>query len=107
ASAKTIESTHKLAFDCQTKGRATGVGTGMLDGNPVHEAFVEAAAFAKPAFAANTIVNEAGEVVDLFCGDWISSHRRACDDYSARHTVTIKEKRDIVIASCGGYPLDI
>jgi len=107
ASAKTIEATHKLAFDCRTKDRTAGVGTGKLDGNPVHEAFIEAAAFAKPAFAINTIVNDAGEVTDLFCGDWITSHRRACDDYSARHTVTIKEKRDIVIASCGGYPLDV
>jgi len=107
ASAKTIEATHKLAFDCSTKNRADGVGTGSLDGNPVHEAFVEAASFAKPAFAINTIVNDAGEVVDLFCGDWITSHRKACDSFSAKHTVTIGEKRDLVIVSCGGYPLDI
>ena len=43
ASAKTIEATHKLAFDCEASDRRSGVGTGILDDNPVHAAFVEAA----------------------------------------------------------------
>ncbi|MCA1591032.1 MAG: hypothetical protein LC734_11760, partial [Acidobacteria bacterium] len=51
--------------------------------------------------------NDAGEIVDLFCGDWIASHRAACDAYAASHTIRIPEKRDLVIASCGGYPYDI
>jgi nickel-dependent lactate racemase len=46
-------------------------------------------------------------LVDLFCGDWRSSHRSACDSFAARNTVEITEKRDLVIASCGGYPHDI
>ena len=107
ASAKTIEATHKLAFDCATRDRAAGVGPGLLDGNPVHEAFIEAARFAKVSFAINAIVNNVGEVVDLFCGDWITSHQRACEYFSDQHTLTIMEKRDLVIASCGGHPLDL
>jgi len=107
ASAKTIAATHRLAFDCETRDRREGVGPGLLDGNAVHEAFVEAAAFAKPLFAVNTIVDDVGRVTDLYCGDWISSHRRASDVYADLFTVTISEKRDVVIASCGGYPLDI
>lgn len=107
ASAKTIEETHRLAFDCKSRDRRKGVGTSMLGGNPVHEAFVEAAAFANPSFCINTIVNEAGEIVQLFCGDWKTSHKRACDSYLSNHRVTIREKRDLVIVSCGGYPLDI
>ena len=107
ASAKTISATHKLAFDCETHDRADGVGTGMLDGNPVHEAFVEASTFAKPSFAVTTIVNDEGDAIDLYCGDWISSHRAACDAFAQRNTVQISEKRDVVIASCGGSPYDI
>src|SRR5829696_2010236 len=57
ASSKTISATHKLAFDCETLDRRTGVGTGVMDGNAVHEAFVEAASRAKIAFAVNTIVD--------------------------------------------------
>lgn len=107
ASARTIEATHKLAFDCQAMDRRAGVGTGLLDGNAVHEAFVAGAVMISPAFAINTIVNDAGEITDLFCGDWISSHRKACDEYSARQTIVIAKKRELVIASCGGYPHDI
>lgn len=107
ASARTITETHKLAFDCSARARRDGVGTGLLDGNAVHEAFVEAAAMAAARFAISTIVNDAGEATDVFCGDWTRSHRAACDAYAGMHSITISEKRDLVIASCGGRPFDI
>ena len=107
ASSKTVSATHKLAFDCETKDRRDGVGSGLLDGNAVHEAFMEAVAKISPAFAINTIVNDRGEAVDLFCGNWVTSHRAACEKYAAHQTVNIAEKRDLVIVSCGGYPYDI
>ncbi|MEP6704734.1 MAG: nickel-dependent lactate racemase, partial [Acidobacteriota bacterium] len=106
-SAKTISATHKLAFDCEKKTRRAGVGTGRLDGNAVHESFVEAASFIKPSFSVSTIVNDTGEATDLFCGDWITSHRAAADAYAERNTIRIEEKRDLVIVSCGGFPYDI
>jgi nickel-dependent lactate racemase len=107
ASAKTISATHKLAFDCETRSRREGVDTGLLDSNPVHEAFMEAVSKINPSFAINTIVNDAGQAVDMFCGDWITSHRKGCETYAASNTIKIAEKRDLVIASCGGYPYDI
>jgi len=107
ASARTVSATHKLAFDCERRDRRQGVGNGLLDGNAVHEAFVDAASKIKPSFSVNTIVNDAGEAVDLFCGHWNTSHRAACDAYAARNTIPIDEKRGLVIASCGGFPYDI
>ena len=107
ASTRTISETHRLAFDCATKSRRAGVDTGILDGNAVHEAFVEIAAKLPPSFAINTIVNAQGEAVDLLCGDWIKAHRAACESYASEHTIEITEKRDLVIASCGGSPHDI
>jgi nickel-dependent lactate racemase len=107
ASSRTIGATHKLAFDCKTKDRRIGVGTGKLDGNAVHEAFVEAASFANISFAVNTIVDESGVATDVFCGDWTASHRAACEKYATENTLTISERRDIVIVSCGGYPFDL
>jgi lactate racemase len=107
ASSRTIAETHRLAFDCETRSRREGVDIGLLDGNAVNEAFVEAVEKSPPSFAVNTIVNELGEITDLFCGNWLSSHRTACDAYSDRHTIRIKEKRGLVIASCGGHPFDI
>jgi nickel-dependent lactate racemase len=107
ASSKTVSATHKLAFDCENKDRREGVGPGLLEGNAVHKAFMEAVSKINPAFAINTIVNDDGVAVDLFCGNWITSHRKACDKYAADHTIKILEKRDLVIVSCGGYPHDI
>ncbi len=107
ASSRTISATHKLAFDCETKSRHENVGTGILSGNAVHEAFVEVAQKLPPTFSVNTITNDKGEAIDLFCGDWILAHRRACESYASQHTIEISEKRDLVIVSCGGFPHDI
>ncbi len=107
ASARTIAGTHKLAFDCKTLDRREGVGTAMLEGNAVHEAFVEAVEKIAPAFAISTIVDDGGQITDLFCGDWKTSHRKACEAFDASHSVTIEEKRDLVIVSCGGSPHDL
>jgi lactate racemase len=107
ASSRTISETHKLAFDCATKSRRSGVDTGLLDGNAVHEAFTEVVKQLPPSFAVNTFVNENGEATGLFCGDWIESHRAACEVYAANHTVEINGKRDVVIVSCGGFPHDL
>lgn len=107
ASSRTASETHRLAFDCDTKNRRAGVGAGILDGNAVHEAFAGIAEKINPAFAINTIVNEAGEAAEIFCGDWQTAHRRACEHYAAQHTIAISEKRPLVVASCGGFPYDI
>ena len=107
ASTRTISETHRLAFDCETKSRRTGVGSGLLNGNAVHEAFAEVVENFPPHFTVNTIVNNAGEAVDLFCGDWQTAHKKACEFYAAQHTIEIAEKRDLVIVSCGGFPHDI
>lgn len=107
ASTKTVSATHKLAFDCDTLDRREGVGTGLLDGNAVHEACAEIASKVNVSFCITTDVDEHGGIVDLHCGDMTASHRVACDTFAARHTVRIDEKRDIVIASCGGSPHDV
>src|SRR5580765_3477981 len=66
ASSRTIAETHKLAFDIERRMRREGVDTGLLDGNAVHEAFMEAASFAPPAFAVNTIVDDDGNAIEIF-----------------------------------------
>jgi len=107
ASAKTIEATHMLALDFDSGGRKTGVGAGLLNGNPVHEACERVANMVAPSFGINTIVDEKKRAVKMFCGDWRLAHRAACDYYLEQYSAEIAEKRDIVIASCGGFPHDI
>ena len=107
ASAKTIEATHMLALDFETGGRRAGVQTGRLDGNAVHEECERVASMIAPAFSVNTIVDEKKRALKVFCGDWRLAHRAACDYYLEQYSVALPEKRDVVIASCGGFPHDI
>lgn len=106
ASSRTISETHKLAFDCEKKARREGVATGILNGNAVHEAFMEIVEKVNPVFSINTIVTEQGEARKVFAGNWKTAHRAACDYYAAENTIEIEEKRDVVIVSCGGAPYD-
>ena len=107
ASAETIESTHMLALDFQRGGRRAGVGVGLLDGNAVHEECERVAEIIRPAFGIYTVVDRLKRVVKVHCGDWRLAHRVACESYLKEHSVAIQDRRDLVIASCGGLPHDI
>lgn len=107
ASNRTITATHRLAFDFERQTRAEGVAPGNLEGNPVHQAFVEAASKVKVDLSVSTIVNGRGEVTGLFCGDLIGAHIAACEDYAATHTVATERQYENVVVSCGGSPFDI
>lgn len=104
---QTVSETHKLAFDFELKTRREGVGLACLAGNAVHEEFMEIAAKINPSFSTNSIVNNRGELTELFTGNWKTAHKRACEFYESTHTAQITGKRDTVIVSAGGAPLDI
>src|SRR4029453_18373467 len=107
ASAGTIEATHMLALDFDIGGRKAGVGTGVLDGNAVHEECERVTKLVNPTFGINTIIDEKKRVVGIYCGDWRLAHRAACESYLSEHSIEIESKRDLVIVSCGGFPHDI
>lgn len=109
ASSRAIKHNHLLALDFVNgvAQRRAGVGTGRLDKNAVHEDMQEAASILAPSFLINTILNKNNEIIQIFCGDWRTAHRRGCAEYANQHTAQITEKKDLVIASCGGAPKDI
>ena len=107
ASARTIEATHMLALDFAQGGRRVGVGTGLLTGNAVSEECEQVAALINPTFAINSIVDHEGRVEKVFAGHWRTAHKCACENYARAHSNTVSERREIVIASCGGSPYDI
>ena len=107
AAAETIEATHMLALDFETGARRRGVGTGLLDGNAVHEECERIAQLVPPDFVINVIVNEQNRAAKVVCGDWRLAHRAACEHYLDQHSIRIPALRRIVIASCGGFPYDI
>jgi lactate racemase len=107
ASAQTIEATHMLALDFEQGGRRGGVGTGLLEGNAVHEECERVAAEVSPSFLINAVVDERGRVVRIYAGDWRAAFRHGCAEYMSEHSIKIEEKREVVVASCGGSPWDI
>jgi lactate racemase len=107
ASAHTIEATHMLALDFETGGRRAGVGTGLLDGNAVHEECEQVAAMIEPRFNISSVVDDRGRTVQIYAGEWRAAHRAGCVEYLSNHSTRIDRKRELVIVSCGGYPYDI
>ncbi len=107
ASARTIEATHMFALDFETGGRRAGVGTGLLDGNAVHEECERVAAMMEPRFSINSVVDERGRTVQIYAGEWRAAHRAGCIEYLSNHSTRIDRKRQVIISSCGGYPYDI
>lgn len=81
--------------------------TGNLDGNPVHQAMVEGCAMAEPDFILNTVLAPDKRIMAAFAGDWREAHEEGCRFYSERFAFPLKNKADLVIASCGGFPKDI
>ncbi len=107
AAAKTVTETHKLAFDFARKTRRAGVEIVRLDGNPVHEEFIEIVEKVNPTFAVNTIVSDAGNATKVFAGHWRAAHEAACAEYLKTHSVEVGEKRRLVVVSGGGAPFDL
>jgi nickel-dependent lactate racemase len=107
ASRRTIEATHLQALDFERGGRRSGVGTGLLDGNAVHEECERIAAEVAPSFLINTVTDALGRVVRAYAGDWRVAHRLACAEYADSHTVEIESKRGLTVVSAGGAPHDL
>ena len=82
------------------------IGNGVLDGNPLNEDMLEAAAMMRNLFMITLVTDAEFCLASIFAGHWRTSWERACDDVRRIYTVPIKEKADVVITSCGGFPKD-
>jgi nickel-dependent lactate racemase len=88
-------------------GRHPQATTGILDGNPVHEALCEACSMVGPDLIFNTILSPDKMIVAVFAGQWDEAHRAGCRFYAEHFSYPLREQADLVIASCGGFPKDI
>ncbi|UMZ73840.1 nickel-dependent lactate racemase [Natranaerofaba carboxydovora] len=97
---KTIQANHRLMLSDDAK-------LGRLEKNPVHEDQIEASSMVKNNFLLNVVLNEKKEFLNIYAGDMIKAHSKACEFVKEVYGVKIDKPADIVIASCGGYPKDI
>lgn len=79
---------------------------GVLDGNPIHRDMIAAVNMAKLQYIVNVVINDDKKIVAAFAGDPIMAHRVGCDYLAKYCKVKIDKKREIVITSNGGYPVD-
>lgn len=107
SSKETINQNHMHSLSPEEAMSNPLIGMGKLEGNPVNEDMVEAAALVNPTFGINMIVNSNSKHCRLVCGHWLTAWEKSCEIVNEIFGVPIEKKADIVIAGTGGYPKDI
>ncbi|MCQ2566562.1 MAG: nickel-dependent lactate racemase [Clostridia bacterium] len=102
----TIMRNHALSLDPKQFATNPAIGCGKLKGNPIHEDMVQAASFLKNLFMVNLVCNAEMELSYIFSGHFVKAWEKACDIVDEIYRLPIKEKADVIVASCGGYPKD-
>ncbi|HCC57040.1 MAG TPA: hypothetical protein DEQ47_07185, partial [Solibacterales bacterium] len=97
---RTITFNHRMIFDpnCQP---------GKLDGNPAHEDLLEACRMADPDFIVNVVLSPEGQLIRVVAGHYDLAHREGCRTVDRMLGAAIDGRYDLVVASAGGFPLDI
>lgn len=100
AGARTTTFNHRMIFDPACRA-------GALDGNPAHEDLLEACRMADPDFLVNVVLSPEGRLIRVLAGHYDLAHREGCRTVDRMLRVEVEKPYDIVIASAGGFPLDI
>jgi len=100
SSKESVQENHKMML-------MPGAASGVSEGNPVREDMEEAAKMAGLDFTLCAVLDESGEAMQAFAGDFIAAHRRAAAVVDKAFKVRIPKKADIVLVSSGGFPKDI
>lgn len=79
---------------------------GNLLNNVCHEEALSIARSAGVDFSLNVVLNKARKVVKAFAGDVEAAHLAACEYVLTQACPLAEREYDVVITSCGGYPLD-
>ena len=104
---ETIQRNHRLVLSGEGDDpRHPGARSGRLEGNPVHEEMLEAAAMFRPTFLLNTVLNTDHELTHVFCGDPVAAHEAGCRAVGEMFSLGIREAARAVVASPGGDPYD-
>jgi nickel-dependent lactate racemase len=80
---------------------------GILEGNPAHEDLLEGCRMFGPDFLLNVVLSPAGEWVRVVAGHYDLAHRAGCETVDRMCRIQIDQPYDLVLASAGGFPLDI
>ena len=100
AGAETTTFNHQLILDPNCR-------PGILEGNPAHEDLMEACRMFEPDFLLNVVLSPSGGWVRVVAGHYDLAHRAGCETVDQMCRIPIDQPYDMVLASAGGFPLDI
>jgi nickel-dependent lactate racemase len=100
ASESTIEANHGLMFN-------EGARLATIEGNPVRLDIDEAGDLIGIHLATNVVLDASNRVAKLLVGEPKVVWREGARTCGALYGLSVREKFDIAVASCGGYPKDI
>ncbi len=79
---------------------------GSTAANPIFREQREAAALCPPDLILNVTLDAQKRITEVFCGELVAAHDRACRRVAANSIVGVGERFDLVISSNSGFPLD-
>lgn len=97
---RTTTFNHRMIFDPNCR-------PGLMEGNPAHEDLVEACCMIGPDFIVNVVLSSDGGLIRVFAGHWEEAHREGCRTVDQMLRVEVERPFDLIIASAGGFPVDI
>jgi nickel-dependent lactate racemase len=97
---RTTTFNHRMIFDPNCR-------SGKLEGNPAHEDLLEACRLVDPDFLVNVVLSPEGKLIRVVAGHYDLAHREGCRTVDEMLRVEVEEPYDLVVASAGGFPLDI
>ena len=97
---RTTTFNHGMIFDPNCR-------SGQLEGNPAHEDLLEGCRMADPDFLVNVVLSPEGRLIQVVAGHYELAHREGCRTVDRILGAEIDAPYDLVIASAGGFPLDI
>ncbi len=106
SSLETIKHNHAYSLAPDAFITNPEIGNGKLEGNPLNEDMLEAAAMMKNLFMITLVTDTEFQLESIYAGHWRTSWEKACEEVKRIYTVPIEKKADVVITSCGGFPKD-
>jgi nickel-dependent lactate racemase len=97
---RTTTFNHRMIFDPNCR-------PGLMEGNPAHEDLAEACRMIGPDFIVNVVLSSEGGLIRVLAGHWEEAHREGCRTVDQMLRVEVERPFDLILASAGGFPVDI
>ena len=103
----TIRYNHLFSLDEKEFRSSSRIGNCVTRGNPLNEDMCEAAGLLPHLFMISLVMNADMKLAAVIAGHYLRSWEAGCRMIDSFYKITVPQKADAVIASCGGYPKDM